>query len=153
MKQLVEENHLRWDSLGEFLALAVSLEDVGTKTGNAKATILANTLDDATGKLLDNRKGPSTKTGELDNRGSHFYLAMYWAQALAEQTDDKELQAHFKPLAKQLADNEQTIIAELKAVQGKPVDIGGYFLPDPAKTEAVMRPSATFNAALAGINN
>ena len=152
VKQLVEENHLRWDSLGEFLALAVSLEDVGTKTGNAKATILANTLDDATGKLLDNRKGPSTKTGELDNRGSHYYLAMYWAQALSEQTDDKELQAYFTPLAKQLADNEQTIISELKAVQGKPADIGGYYFPDPVKTEAVMRPSATFNAAMATIN-
>ena len=152
VKQLVEENHLRWDSLGEFLALAVSLEDVGTKTGNAKAAILAKTLDEATGKLLDNRKGPSTKTGELDNRGSHFYLALYWAQALAEQTEDKELQAHFTALAKQLADSEQTIIDELKAVQGKPVDIGGYYLPDPVKTEAVMRPSATLNAALATID-
>jgi isocitrate dehydrogenase len=149
VKQLVEENHLRWDSLGEFLALAVSLEDVGTKTGNAKAKILAKTLDDATGKLLDNRKGPSTRTGELDNRGSHYYLAMYWAQALAEQSDDKELQAHFAPLAKRLTENEQKIIEEFKAVQGKPVDIGGYYLPDPVKTEAVMRPSATFNAALA----
>jgi isocitrate dehydrogenase len=152
VKQLVEENHLRWDSLGEFLALAVSLEDVGTKTGNAKAAILAKTLDEATGKLLDNRKGPSTKTGELDNRGSHYYLALYWAQALAEQTEDKELQAHFSALAKQLADSEQTIIDELEAVQGKPVDIGGYYLPDPVKTEAVMRPSATFNAALAAID-
>ena len=149
VKQLVEENHLRWDSLGEFLALAVSLEDVGTKTGNAKAKSLAKTLDDATGKLLDNRKGPSTRTGELDNRGSHYYLAMYWAQALAEQSDDKELQAHFAPLAKRLTENEQKIIEEFKAVQGKPVDIGGYYLPDPVKTEAVMRPSATFNAALA----
>ena len=152
VKQLVEENHLRWDSLGEFLALAVSLEDVGTKTCNAKAKLLAKTLDQATGELLDNRKGPSTKTGELDNRGSHYYLAMYWAQALAEQTDDKELQAHFTPLAKQLADNEQKIIGELKAVQGKPVDIGGYYFPDPEKTEAVMRPSTTFNAALAAIS-
>ncbi len=149
VKQLVEENHLRWDSLGEFLALAVSLEDVGTKTGNAKAKILAKTLDDATGKLLDNRKGPSTRTGELDNRGSHYYLAMYWAQALAEQSDDKELQAHFAPLAKRLTENEQKIIEEFKSVQGKPVDIGGYYLPDPVKTEAVMRPSLTFNAALA----
>ena len=102
VKQLVEENHLRWDSLGEFLALAVSLEDIGIKTGNNKANILARTLDEATGKLLDNGKGPSTRTGELDNRGSHFYLAMYWAQALAEQTEDKELQAHFAPLAKTL---------------------------------------------------
>jgi isocitrate dehydrogenase len=102
--------------------------------------------------MLKQRKGPSTKTGELDNRGSHYYLALYWAQALSEQTDDKELQAHFAPLAKQLEENEQTIISELKAVQGKPVDIGGYYFPDPVKTEAVMRPSTTFNAALAAIN-
>ncbi|MDO8456813.1 MAG: NADP-dependent isocitrate dehydrogenase [Burkholderiaceae bacterium] len=148
VQQLVEENHLRWDSLGEFLALAVSLEDLGIKTGNNKAKILAKTLDDATGKLLENRKGPSTRTGELDNRGSHFYLTMYWAQALAEQTEDKELQAHFAPLAKNLAANEAKIVEELKAVQGKPVDIGGYYMPDLAKTEAIMRPSATFNAAL-----
>ena len=148
VKQLVEENHLRWDSLGEFLALAVSLEDLGIKTGNNKAKILAQTLDDATGKLLDNSKGPSTRTGELDNRGSHFYLAMYWAQALAEQTEDKDLQAHFAPLAKSLADNEAQIVAEFKAVQGKPADIGGYYLPDTEKVKAVMRPSATFNAAL-----
>jgi isocitrate dehydrogenase len=148
VKQLVEENHLRWDSLGEFLALAVSLEDVGIKTGNTRATLLAKTLDVATGKLLENNKGPSTRTGEIDNRGSHFYLAMYWAQALAAQTDDLELQAHFAPLAKTLTDNEQAIVAELKAVQGKPVDIGGYFLPDSAKLNAAMRPSATFNAAL-----
>jgi len=146
VKQLVEENHLRWDSLGEFLALAVSLEDLGIKTGNAKAKILAKTLDDATGKLLDNRKGPSTRTGELDNRGSQFYLAMYWAQALAEQTEDKDLKAHFAPLAKILAENEQKIIDELKAVQGKPVDIGGYYMPDTKKVEAVMRPSPTLNA-------
>ena len=148
VKQLVEENHLRWDSLGEFLALAVSLEDIGIKTGNNKAKILAKTLDEATGKLLDNGKGPSTRTGELDNRGSHFYLAMYWAQALAEQTEDKELQAHFAPLAKTLTGNEAQIVAEFKAVQGKPVDIGGYYIADPVKTKAVMRPSATFNAAL-----
>ncbi|MBT9477091.1 NADP-dependent isocitrate dehydrogenase, partial [Polaromonas sp.] len=148
VQQLVEENHLRWDSLGEFLALAVSLEDLGLKTGNSKAKILAKTLDDATGKLLDNSKGPSTRTGELDNRGSHFYLAMYWAQALAEQTEDKDLQAHFAPLAQSLADHEAQIVAELKAVQGKPVDIGGYYLLDAKKVDAVMRPSATFNAAL-----
>ena len=148
VKQLVEENHLRWDSLGEFLALAVSLEDISLKTGNKKAAILSKTLDDATGKLLDNGKGPSTRTGELDNRGSHFYLAMYWAQALAEQTEDTELQAHFAPLAKTLTDNEQQIAAEFKAVQGKPADIGGYYLADTAKVTAVMRPSATFNAAL-----
>jgi isocitrate dehydrogenase len=148
VKQLVEENHLRWDSLGEFLALAVSLEDVGIKTGNTKAKILAKTLDEATGKLLDNNNSPSARTGELDNRGSHFYLALYWAQALAEQTEDRELQAHFAPLAKALTENEQKIAAELKAVQGKPVDIGGYYVADPEKTTAVMRPSPTFNAAL-----
>ena len=149
VKQLVEENHLRWDSLGEFLALAVSLEDLGLKTANKKAAILAKTLDDATGQLLDHNKGPSTRTGELDNRGSHFYLAMYWAQALAAQTDDKDLQAKFEPLAKTLTDNEAQIVAEFKAVQGKPVDIGGYYLADAAKVTAIMRPSATFNAALA----
>ena len=149
VQQLLEENHLRWDSLGEFLALAVSLEELGIKTGNNKAKILAKTLDEATGKLLDNDKSPSRRTGELDNRGSQFYLAMYWAQALAEQTADKELQAHFAPLAKALADNEQTILDELKAVQGKPADIGGYYLADAEKCTAVMRPSATLNAALA----
>ena len=148
VKQLVEENHLRWDSLGEFLALAVSLEDLGLKTGNKKATILAKTLDEATGQLLENNKSPSTRTGELDNRGSQFYLSMYWAQALARQTDDLELQAHFAPLAKTLGTNEAQIVAEFKIVQGKPVDIGGYYLADTAKVEAVMRPSATFNAAL-----
>src|SRR5450830_1259598 len=148
VQQLVEENHLRWDSLGEFLALAVSFEDLGIKTGNNKAKILAKTLDAATGKLLDNGKGPSPKTGELDNRGSHFYLTLYWAQELAAQTEDAELAAKFVPLAKALADNEQTIVAELAAVQGKPVDIGGYYKPDFAKLDAVMRPSATLNAAL-----
>ncbi|BDT67030.1 isocitrate dehydrogenase [NADP] [Comamonadaceae bacterium OS-1] len=148
VQQLVEENHLRWDSLGEFLALAVSLEDLGIKTGNAKAKLLAKTLDAATGQLLDTNKGPSSRTGELDNRGSHFYLALYWAQALAAQTEDTELQAHFAPLAKALAAGEAQIVAELKAVQGQPADIGGYYLPDAAKTEAVMRPSATLNAAL-----
>ena len=148
VQQLVEENHLRWDSLGEYLALAVSLEDLGIKTGNAKATLLAKTLDAATGKLLDNRKSPSPKTGELDNRGSQFYLAMYWAQALAEQTEDAELKARFTPLAKSLTENEQKIADELKSVQGKGVDIGGYYYPDPAKTEAVMRPSPTLNAII-----
>ena len=150
VQQLVEENHLRWDSLGEFLALAVSLEDLGIKTGNEKAKILAKTLDAATGKLLDNNKGPSPKTGQLDNRGSQFYLSMYWAQELAAQTQDKDLQAHFAPLAKSLAENEQKITDEFKAVQGKPVDIGGYFLTDKQKVTAVMRPSATFNALFAG---
>ncbi len=149
VQQLVEENHLRWDSLGEFMALAVSLEDLGLKSGNKKATVLSKALDKATGELLDKKKGPSTRTGELDNRGSHFYLAMFWAQALAEQTEDADLQAHFAPLAKTLTENEDKIVAELKAVQGKPVDIGGYFLADAKKVDDVMRPSATFNAALA----
>lgn len=148
VQQLVEENHLRWDSLGEFLALAVSLEDLGLKTGNEKAKVLARTLDAATGKLLDKRKSPSPKTGELDNRGSQFYLSMYWAQELAAQTEDAELAARFAPLARQLAENEQKIVAELLEVQGKPVDIGGYYKADDAKVKAVMRPSATFNAAL-----
>jgi isocitrate dehydrogenase len=149
VKQLVEENHLRWDSLGEFLALAASLEELGIKTGNDKAKLLAKTLDAATGKLLDNNKSPSPKTGELDNRGSQFYLAMYWAQELAAQTDDKAMQAKFAPLAKALTDNEQKIVQELAAVQGRPADIGGYYLVDVAKCQAVMRPSATLNAALA----
>ena len=149
VKQLVEENHLRWDSLGEFLALAVSLEDLGIKTGNASAQLLAKTLDTATGRLLDNNKNPSSKTGQLDNRGSQFYLAMYWAQELAAQTEDAALRAHFSPLAKALTENEQTIVKELSAVQGKPADIGGYYLPDTEKCNAVMRPSATLNATLA----
>ncbi|MGX9218463.1 NADP-dependent isocitrate dehydrogenase [Massilia varians] len=148
VQQLTEENHLRWDSLGEFLALAVSLEDLGIKTGNNKAKVLAKTLDAATGKLLDNRKSPSPKTGELDNRGSQFYLSMYWAQELAAQTEDAELAAKFAPLAKQLAENEARIVQELLEVQGKPADIGGYYKADDAKVKAVMRPSATFNAAL-----
>jgi isocitrate dehydrogenase len=151
VKQLVEENHLRWDSLGEFLAIAASLEDLGIKTANEQAKVLAKTLDAATGKLLDNSKNPSPKTGQLDNRGSQFYLTLYWAQALAEQTEDKALQALFAPLAKTLTDNEQKITGELNAVQGKPVDIGGYFKPDMAKVTAVMRPSATFNAALESV--
>ena len=149
VQQLVGENHLRWDSLGEFLALAVSLEEVAIQTGSPRAKILATTLDLATGKLLDNRKSPSPRTGQLDTRGSHFYLALYWAEALAAQTDDAELAAQFAPLAQALAENEQTIVAELNAVQGQAVDLGGYYFADPAKTEAVMRPSATLNAALA----
>jgi isocitrate dehydrogenase len=150
VKQLVEENHLRWDSLGEFLALAVSIEEVGIKNNNNKAKILAKTLDEATGQLLENRKSPSSRAGELDNRGSQFYLAMYWAQALAAQTDDKELQSHFAPIAKKLAENEEKIVSELNAVQGKPADIGGYYKPDAKKLEAVMRPSPTLNAILSG---
>ena len=149
VKQLVEENHLRWDSLGEFLALAVSLEELGIKTGNARAKLLAKTLDAATGKLLENNKSPSPRTGQLDNRGSQFYLAMYWAQEMAAQTDDTDLQAVFAPLAKALTANEATIVQELSAVQGKPADIGGYYLPDVAMCAAVMRPSATLNATLA----
>ena len=148
VQQLTEENHLRWDSLGEFLALAVSLEDLGLKTGNERAKLLAKTLDAATGKLLDNNKSPSPKTGELDNRGSQFYLAMFWAQELANQTQDKALADQFKPLAKTLTDNEAQIVAEMKTVQGKPVDIGGYYKADSEKTKAIMRPSATLNAAL-----
>lgn len=151
VQQLVEENHLRWDSLGEFLALAVSMEDLGLKTGNTQAKVLAKTLDAATGKLLDNNKNPSPKTGQLDNRGSQFYLALYWAQELAAQTEDAALAAKFAPLAKQLSENEKTIVAELAAVQGKPVDIGGYYKPDFAKLETIMRPSKTFNAALASV--
>ncbi|NHC06072.1 isocitrate dehydrogenase [Azonexus fungiphilus] len=151
VQQLTQENHLRWDSLGEFLALAVSLEELGIKENNARAKLLAKTLDAATGKLLDNNKSPSPKTGELDNRGSQFYLAMYWAQELAAQKDDVELAAHFAKLAKTLADNEAQIVAEMKTVQGKPVDIGGYYKADPEKTKLVMRPSPTFNAALKAI--
>ncbi len=148
VKQLVEENHLRWDSLGEFLALAVSMEELGIKENNPRAKLLAKTLDAATGKLLDNNKSPSPKTGELDNRGSQFYLAMFWAQELTAQTEDKELAAHFASLAKTLTDNEAQIVAELKTVQGKPVDIGGYYKADAEKCKAVMRPSPTLNAAL-----
>ena len=153
VQQLVEENHLRWDSLGEFLALAVSLEDLGLKTGNQKAKLLAKTLDAATGKLLDNKKSPSPRTGELDNRGSQFYLAMYWAQELAAQTEDPALQAQFQPLAETLTRNEEKIVAELAAVQGKPADIGGYYLPDTEKCQCVMRPSATLNTALAQVGD
>jgi isocitrate dehydrogenase len=149
--QLVEENHLRWDSLGEFLALAVSIEDLAMKTGNDKAKVLAAALDKANSMFLNNNKSPSRKTGELDLRGSHFYLAMYWAQALAEQTDDKELQEIFKPVAQQLSDNEDTIVAELNAVQGSPADIGGYYRPNKEKASNVMRPSATLNAIIDGM--
>ena len=153
VQQLVEENHLRWDSLGEFLALAVSLEDLGLKTCNQKAKLLAKTLDAATGKLLDNKKSPSPRTGELDNRGSQFYLAMYWAQELAAQTEDPALQAQFQPLAETLTRNEEKIVAELAAVQGKPADIGGYYLPETERCQSVMRPSATLNAALAQVGD
>ncbi len=146
--QLVEENHLRWDSLGEFLALGACFEDIGIKTGSERAKILGKTLDAAIGKLLENNKSPSRKTGELDNRGSQFYLALYWAEQLAE-SDDAELREHFAALADVLSKNEDTIVAELAEAQGEPVDIGGYYRPDDEKTTAVMRPSKTFNEALA----
>jgi isocitrate dehydrogenase len=145
VQQFQQENYLRWDSLGEFLALAVSIEDLGTKTGNARAQIVADALDKANGKILDNDKSPQRKVGELDNRGSHFYLAMYWARALANQTRDQELSATFTPIAQQLEQQEQTIVTELNGVQGRPVEIGGYYHPDPNKTAAAMRPSPTLN--------
>ncbi|MGB0238437.1 MAG: NADP-dependent isocitrate dehydrogenase [Cycloclasticus sp.] len=151
VKQLIEENHLRWDSLGEFLALCASLEHTAIKSGNEKASVLAKTLDEATAKLLDTGKSPSRKTGELDNRGSHFYLALYWAQALAAQTDNMALQAHFKPLAKTLAENENEIVGTLTTEQWHAVDIGGYYKPDFDKVTDIMRPSAVFNEALAAL--
>ena len=147
--QLVEENHLRWDSLGEYLALGACFEDVGIKTDNERAKILGKTLDAAIGKLLDNNKSPSRKTGELDNRGSQFYLALYWASELAAQSDDEELRDHFAALADRLSENEEVIVAELAEAQGDSVDIGGYYYPDSEKTTAVMRPSKTLNDALA----
>jgi isocitrate dehydrogenase len=151
VQQLLKENYLRWDSLGEFLALAASFEHLAGTTRNARAQILADTLDRATGTFLNEDKSPSRSLGGIDNRGSHFYLALYWAQELAKQTDDSQLAQAFAGLAKTLAEQEQTIVAELIAVQGKPTDIGGYYHPDPARTEAVMRPSQTFNAALASL--
>jgi isocitrate dehydrogenase len=151
VQQLVKENHLRWDSLGEFLALAVSFEHLAETTGNARAQILADTLDRATGTFLNENKSPSRKAGEIDNRGSHFYLALYWAQELAKQTEDTDLAAAFDQLATTLADNEQAITDELLAVQGSPVDIGGYYRPDVDRAAEVMRPSKTFNEALASL--
>ncbi|MGW2667669.1 NADP-dependent isocitrate dehydrogenase [Streptomyces sp. NPDC001272] len=149
VQQLVKENYLRWDSLGEFFALAASFEHLSTTTGNARAQVLADTLDRATGTFLNEDKSPTRRLGGIDNRGSHFYLALYWAQELAGQSDDAQLAAAFEPLAKTLAEQEQTIVSELIAVQGSPAEIGGYYQPDPAKAEAVMRPSATLNKALA----
>ncbi|MFD2118686.1 NADP-dependent isocitrate dehydrogenase [Streptomyces cirratus] len=149
VQQLVKENYLRWDSLGEFLALAVSFEHLATTTGNARAQVLADTLDRATGTFLNEDKSPSRKLGGIDNRGSHFYLALYWAQELSRQTADPKLAAAFDPLAKTLAESEEKIVGELIAVQGSPAEIGGYYQPDPAKAAAVMRPSATFNQAIA----
>ncbi|HZX38015.1 MAG TPA: NADP-dependent isocitrate dehydrogenase, partial [Streptomyces sp.] len=149
VQQLVKENYLRWDSLGEFLALAVSFEHLAQTTGNARAQVLADTLDRATGSFLNENKSPSRRVGGIDNRGSHFYLALYWAQELAKQTEDAQLAEAFAALAKTLSEQEQTILDELIAVQGSPADIGGYYRPDASKASAVMRPSATFNEALA----
>jgi isocitrate dehydrogenase len=151
VQQFVKEGYLRWDSLGEFSALAASLEHLGNAFRNEKALVLAETLDQAIGKFLDNNKSPARKLGQIDNRGSHFYLALYWAQALAAQTKDKELQARFAKVAQQLGDNEAKIAQDLLAAQGKPMDIGGYYDPDPAKTAKAMRPCATFNAIIDAI--
>ena len=151
VQQFLEDNYLRWDSLGEFLALAVSFEHLGETCTNPKAKVLGETLDAATGKFLANDRSPGRKLGTIDNRGSHFYLALYWAQALAEQNADAELKAQFKPIAEELAANEAKIVAELLAVQGKPVDIGGYYKPDEKKATAALRPSATLNAILAKV--
>ncbi|WP_042383423.1 NADP-dependent isocitrate dehydrogenase [Streptacidiphilus melanogenes] len=149
VQQLLKENYLRWDSLGEFFALAASFEHLADATGNARAKVLADTLDRATGTFLNEDKSPTRRLGGIDNRGSHFYLAMYWAQELAKQTDDAALAEAFAPLAKTLTEQEATIVSELNAVQGSPVEIGGYYQPDPAKAAAVMRPSKTLNEALA----
>jgi isocitrate dehydrogenase len=152
VKQLIEENHLRWDSLGEFLALCASLEHTAITDGNEKAGVLAKTLDEATAKLLDSGKSPSRKTGELDNRGSHFYIALYWAQALAEQSENTELQAYFKPLAKSLSDSEEQIVSDLTTDQWHSVDIGGYYKPDMDLMSEIMRPSKLFNEVLAELD-
>ncbi len=152
VQQFLEESYLRWDSLGEFLAIAVSLEDLAIKTGNKKAKVLADAMDVANGGILEHDKSPARKVGQLDNRGSHFYLTLYWAQALAAQNDDAELKAKFAPLAKVLTENEAKIVAELNGAQGKPVDIGGYYQPDFAKASAAMRPSKTFNEAMGLLN-
>ena len=151
VQQFNAENHLRWDSLGEFLAIAVSLEDLGTKTGNAKALVLSQTLNDAIGQFLDENKSPSRKVNELDNRGSHFYLALYWAQALASQTDEADLATQFSPCAAALAENEFAIIEELNTLQGQPMDIGGYYQPNEEKAAAAMRPCEMFNEALSAL--
>jgi isocitrate dehydrogenase len=153
VQQVEEENHLRWDSLGEFMALAVSLEEMGIKQNNPRAKILAKTLDAATGSLLENNKSPSRRTGELDNRGSHFYLGMYWAQAVAAQTEDPELAVLFAPLAEAMTANEDKIIGELAAAQGKPAELGGYYHAMRSNVKKVMRPSATLNAVLADANS
>jgi isocitrate dehydrogenase len=153
VEQFLKENHLRWDSLGEFLALAASFEHLSEKTGNQKAKVLATTLDEATGKFLDKDKSPSRKVGELDNRGSHFYLALYWAAALSAQTQDLELKAQFEQVAKELKENENSIVNELNTVQGKEMNIGGYYHPTDSFVSAAMRPSKTLNKVLQGLTN
>ena len=151
VQQFVEEGHLRWDSLGEFLALAVSLDHLGDTFGNERAKVLGKTLDQATAKFLENGKSPSRKVNEIDNRGSHFYLAMYWAEALANQEEDEALKKIFAPVAKEMVEKEKAINEELIAAQGKPMDIGGYYRPDGDKTSKLMRPSATLNKILEAI--
>jgi isocitrate dehydrogenase len=151
VQQFLEEGHLRWDSLGEFCAIVASFEHLSRAFNNQQAQLLAETLDQAIGKHLEHRKAPSRLVNELDNRGSHYYLALYWAEALAEQTKDPELQARFAKVAQQLADNEDKIIEELNAAQGKPVDIGGYYYPDDELSAKAMRPSATLNAIVDAI--
>jgi isocitrate dehydrogenase len=151
VQQLIKENYLRWDSLGEFFALAASFEHLAGYDDNARAQVLADTLDKATGTFLENDKSPTRRLGGIDNRGSHYYLATYWAQELAKQTDDAELAADFTALADLLVSSEDTIVAELNGVQGHPVDIGGYYQPDDAKAEQVMRPSKTLNEALTSL--
>jgi len=148
VQQFVAENYLRWDSLGEFLALAVSLDHLGENFNNSKARILGATLDDATCKLLAENKSPTRRLGGIDNRGSHFYLSLFWAEALAAQDDDAELKAEFEPIAKSLAENEEAIVAELIGVQGSPVDIDGYYRPDDQKAGDAMRPSGIWNTLL-----
>jgi isocitrate dehydrogenase len=148
VQQFLQENYLRWDSLGEYLALAVSIEDLGRKTGNAKAMAVAAALDEANGRVLENDKSPQRKVGEIDNRGSHFYLAMYWARALADKAADPQLKATFSTVAGELEAKESQIVGELNGVQGRPVTIAGYYHPDPAQTERAMRPSATLNGVI-----
>jgi isocitrate dehydrogenase len=151
VQQFVEEGHLRWDSLGEFLALTVSLEHLANKYDNPRAMILSKTLDQAVAKHLDNKRGPSRKAGEIDNRGSHMYLAQYWAEALANQDEDADLKATFSTVARQLKDNEAKILAEIAAAEGKATDIGGYYMPDDNLASKAMRPSATLNAIIDSI--
>jgi len=151
VQQFQKEDYLRWDSLGEFSALAASLEHIGSTFKNERAALLAETLDQAIAKFLDNNKSPARKVGQIDNRGSHFYLALYWAQELAEQSKDAAMKAKFTAIAKQLGDNESKIDGELLAAQGKPVDMGGYYHPDFEKTSGAMRPSATLNAIIDAI--